>query len=63
MFEESRPVLKGSQPGLHHGCWANLLMENDRVAGVEFRNVPEGAEGAHDECEEIFKLCAVRLKP
>lgn len=58
MFEESRPFLKGSQPGVHHGCWANVLIENDRVVGVEFRIVPEGAEQFGDECEEIFQACA-----
>lgn len=57
MFEESRPVLKGSQPGIHHGCWAGLLIENGQVTGVEFRTVPEGAEKEDDECEEIFQQC------
>jgi len=57
MFEESRPFLKGSQPGMHHGCWASLLIENDRVTGVEFRTVPEGAEPHGDECEELFQGC------
>ncbi|OQW32357.1 MAG: hypothetical protein A4E20_13945 [Nitrospira sp. SG-bin2] len=57
MFEESRPFLKGSQPGVHHGCWASLLIENDRVTGVEFRTVPEGVEPQNDECLEIFQGC------
>lgn len=57
MFEESRPFLKGSQPGVHHGCWASVLIENDRVMGVEFRTVPEEAEKYGDECEEIFQTC------
>src|SRR5690242_6246338 len=30
IFEESRPFLKGSRPGVHHGCWARVLIENDR---------------------------------
>ena len=58
MFEESRPFLKGSQPGMHHGCWAHVLIENDRVMGVEFRTVPEEAVKHGDECEEIFQACA-----
>lgn len=58
MFEESRPFLKGSQPGMHHGCWARVLIENDRVMGVEFRTVPEEVEKHGDECEEIFQACA-----
>lgn len=57
MLEESRPVLKGSVPGIHHGCWASLLIENDQVTGVEFRTVPEGAEKEDDECEAIFQGC------
>jgi len=57
MFEESRPFLKGSQPGIHHGCWGSLLIENDRVTGVEFRTAPEGAESHDDECVEIFQGC------
>lgn len=57
MFEESRPFLKGSQPGVHHGCWASLLIENDRVTGVEFRTVPERVEPHNDECMEIFQGC------
>lgn len=58
MFEESRPFLKGSQPGMHHGCWASVLIENDRVKGVEFRTVPAEAEKHDDECEEIFQACS-----
>ncbi len=57
MLEESTPFLKGSQPSMHHGCWASLLIENDQVTGVEFRTVPEGSEKENDECEEIFRQC------
>jgi hypothetical protein len=58
MFEESRPFLKGSQPGLHHGCWASVLIENDHITGVEFRTVPKAAEKHADECEELFQACS-----
>ncbi len=57
MLEESRPLLKGSMPGIHHGCWASLLISNDKVTGVEFRTVPEGAESEDHECEAIFRGC------
>jgi hypothetical protein len=57
MLEESRPLLKGSMPGVHHGCWASLLISNDQVTGVEFRTVPERAENEDDECEAIFRGC------
>lgn len=59
MFDESRPFLKGSTPGIHHGCWASLLIENEQVTGVEFRTVPEGAEKEDDECEAIFADCSL----
>lgn len=57
MFEESRPFLKGSQPGLHHGCWASVLIENDHATGIEFRTVPEGVDIVNDDCVEIFQGC------
>ena len=58
MFEESRPFLKGSQPGVHHGCWASVLLDKDSVVGVTFRTVPEDSEQHGDECGEIFQACA-----
>lgn len=58
MFEESRPFLKGSQPGVHHGCWASVLIEDDQVVGIEFKTVPREAEQYGDECEEIFQACS-----
>lgn len=58
MFEESRPFLKGSQPGVHHGCWASVLLDKDSVVGITFRTVPEESEQHGDECEEIFQACA-----
>ena len=57
MFEESFPFSKGSRPGAHHGCWAHLLMGEDRVVGVEYRSVPPSVH-ATDHCEEIFHTCA-----
>ena len=53
MFEESFASSKASRPGAHHGCWARLLMEDDRVVGVEYRSVPPSVD-ATDHCEEIF---------
>ena len=57
MLEESSPFLKGSRAGAHHGCWAHLLMGEDRVVGVEYRSVPPSVH-ATDHCEEIFQTCA-----
>ena len=56
MLEESVPFLKSSRPGAHHGCWAHLLMGEDRVVGVEYRSVPRSIH-ATDHCEEIFHAC------
>jgi hypothetical protein len=56
MLEESVPFLKSSRPGAHHGCWAHLLMGEDRVVGVEYRSVPQSIH-ATDHCEEIFHAC------
>ena len=56
MFEESFSLSKGSGSGVHHGCWAHLLMGDDRVVGVEYQSVPRSV-GATDHCEEIFHTC------
>jgi hypothetical protein len=57
MFEESFSFSKGSRSGVHHGCWAHLLMGEDRVVGVEYRSAPRSVD-ATDHCEEIFHACA-----
>ena len=56
MLEESFSLSKGSTSGVHHGCWAHLLMEDDRVVGVEYRSVPRSVDST-DHCEEIFHTC------
>lgn len=56
LFEESSSLSKGSRSGAHHGCWAHLLMEEDRVVGVEYRSVPQSVD-ATDHCEELFRTC------
>jgi hypothetical protein len=56
MLEESFSFSKGSRSGLHHGCWAHLLMGDDRVVGVEYMSVPRSVD-ATDHCEEIFHTC------
>jgi hypothetical protein len=56
MFEESFASSKSSRSGAHHGCWAHLLMADDRVVGVEYRSVPRSID-ATDHCEEIFRAC------
>ena len=56
MLEESFSFSKGSRSGVHHGCWAHLLMGDDRVVGVEYRSAPRSVD-ATDHCEEIFLTC------
>ena len=56
IFDESFSLSKGSTSGVHHGCWAHLLLEDDRVVGVEYKSVPESVS-ATDHCEEIFHTC------
>lgn len=56
MFEESMVFLKGSRPGVHHGCWANLLVVDDRIVGAEYKSAPESLEELH-LCEQIFESC------
>lgn len=56
IFDESFSLSKGSTSGVHHGCWAHLLLEDDRVVGVEYKSVPRSVS-ATDHCEEIFHIC------
>ena len=56
MFDESFSLSKGSTSGVHHGCWAHLLLEEDRVVGVEYKSVPR-LVSATDHCEEMFHTC------
>ena len=56
MLEESFPFSKGSRAGAHRGCWASLLLANDRVTGVEYRAAPL-IVNTDDLCERIFETC------
>ena len=56
MLEESRPFGKGSTSTVHHGCWATVILEQERVVDVRYRFVPPTFD-ASDECEEIFEPC------
>jgi hypothetical protein len=56
MLEESFPFSKGSREGAHRGCWASLLLGNDRVTGVEYRGAP-ATLNTDDLCERIFATC------
>lgn len=56
MFEESFPFSKASRAGAHRGCWASLLLVNDRVTGVEYGAAPSTVN-TDDLCERIFETC------
>lgn len=56
ILEESFPASKGSFPRPHHGCWANVLLEDDRVTDIGYRSVPRTID-AVDHCEAIFEQC------
>jgi hypothetical protein len=57
MLEESQVGSKGSIPGVHRGCWTNLLIEKGKVTGVEFRPVPD-QERDPFLCHQMFEGCA-----
>jgi hypothetical protein len=56
MLEESFPFSKGSRAGAHRGCWASLLLADDRVTGVEYKAAPSTLN-TDDLCERIFETC------
>lgn len=57
MLDESQVGSKGSVPGAHRGCWANLLVEKGTVTGVEFRPIPD-QERDPFLCRQIFEGCS-----
>ncbi|MBH0203301.1 MAG: hypothetical protein HP496_13635 [Nitrospira sp.] len=56
ILEESRPVGKGSFATIRHGCWATVILSDDRVVDVQYRFVPPTFDASND-CEEIFETC------
>lgn len=56
MLQESFSGSKGSFPRPHHGCWASVLLEDDRVTDIGYRSVPRTID-ALDHCEAIFETC------
>lgn len=56
ILEESRPVGKGSFATIRHGCWATVVLTDDRVVQVHYRFVPPTFDASND-CEEIFESC------
>lgn len=56
LLEESMVVSKSSRPTVHHGCWATVVLQDQRVDQVRYRFVP-GSVDASNDCEEIFANC------
>lgn len=57
ILEESQPVGKSSVSTIRHGCWATVVLADDRVVTVHYRFVPSTFDASND-CEEIFESCA-----
>ncbi|MBI5853726.1 MAG: hypothetical protein HZB35_00510 [Nitrospirae bacterium] len=60
MLQESVVGSKGSKAGIHHGCWATVVLKDGKVLEVRYRSVPAGVD-ATDHCEEIFDSCVQSL--
>jgi hypothetical protein len=56
ILEESQPVGKGSISTIRHGCWATVVLSDDRILDVQYRFVPPTFDASND-CEEIFESC------
>lgn len=54
LLDSSDVVGKGSISGIRRRCWAHILIEDDRVTGVEFRPVPDMYPYT---CQAIFEPC------
>ncbi|MCC6140622.1 MAG: hypothetical protein IT389_08405 [Nitrospira sp.] len=57
VLEESQPVGKGSMSTIRHGCWATVVLMEDRVTDVRYRFAPPSMDASND-CEAIFETCA-----
>lgn len=56
VLEESFAASKSSVARVHHGCWASLVLKNDRVEGAQYDSVPSSYQ-SDDHCDEIFENC------
>jgi hypothetical protein len=56
ILEESQPTGKGSVSTIHHGCWATVVVTDERVVDIRYRFVPPSFDASND-CEEIFAPC------
>ena len=56
ILEESQPVGKSSVSTIRHGCWATVVLADDRVVDVRYHFVPPTFDASND-CEDIFDAC------
>ena len=56
LLEESMVSSKSSRPTAHHGCWATVMLQQNRVELVQYRFAPSSVDATND-CEEIFARC------
>ena len=56
LLEDSMVSSKGSRPTVHHGCWATVILQDQRVDRVQYHFVPASVDASND-CEEIFANC------
>ncbi|MCP9470606.1 MAG: hypothetical protein NNA31_11480 [Nitrospira sp.] len=57
ILEESQPTGKSSFATVRHGCWATVIVADDRVIDVHYRFVPPAFDASND-CEAIFEACS-----
>lgn len=55
-LEESFGGSKSSFPMVHHGCRATILVEQDKVTGVQYDSEPSSYQD-DEHCDEIFQSC------
>ena len=56
LLEESMVSSKSSRPAAHHGCWATVMLQQNRVETIQYRFAPSSVDASND-CEEIFSRC------
>ena len=56
ILEESQPIGKSSVSTIRHGCWATVIVADNRVIDVQYRYVPTMFDASND-CEAIFESC------
>jgi hypothetical protein len=56
VLEASPPVGNGTFSAIRHGCWATVVVADERVTDVVYRFEPPAIDASND-CEAIFEAC------